>query len=32
MDAIHIGSAVALKVEVFVTGDKQQADAAGVPA
>lgn len=28
MDAIHIGSAVALKAEAFVTGDKRQADAA----
>jgi predicted nucleic acid-binding protein len=28
MDAIHIGSAVALKVEAFVTGDQRQAEAA----
>ena len=28
MDAIHIGSAVALKAEAFVTGDKRQSGAA----
>lgn len=28
MDAIHIGSAVALKVDVFVSSDKRQLDAA----
>lgn len=28
MDAIHIGSAVALKAEAFVTGDKRQSAAA----
>ena len=28
MDAIHIGSAVALKADVFVTADKRQAHAA----
>lgn len=29
MDAIHIGSAVALKVNIFITADQRQADAAG---
>lgn len=28
MDAIHIGSAVALKADVFVSGDKRQCAAA----
>lgn len=28
MDAIHIGSAVALKADVFVSSDKRQLDAA----
>jgi predicted nucleic acid-binding protein len=28
MDAIHIGSAVALKAEVFISADKRQLDAA----
>ena len=28
MDAIHIGSAVALKVDVFISADKRQLDAA----
>lgn len=28
MDAIHVGSAVAFKAAVFVTGDKRQAKAA----
>ena len=28
MDAIHIGSAVALKVDVFISSDKRQRDAA----
>ena len=28
MDAIHIGSAVALKAEVFVSADQRQRDAA----
>jgi predicted nucleic acid-binding protein len=28
MDAIHIGSAVALKVDVFISADKRQRDAA----
>ncbi len=28
MDAIHIGSAVVLKADVFVTADKRQLDAA----
>jgi uncharacterized protein len=28
MDAIHIGSAVALGAEVFVSGDQRQCDAA----
>ena len=28
IDAIHIGSAAALKVDVFVSGDKRQCDAA----
>jgi predicted nucleic acid-binding protein len=29
MDAIHIGSAVALKADVFVSSDKRQCEAAG---
>ncbi|MFB1490935.1 MULTISPECIES: type II toxin-antitoxin system VapC family toxin [unclassified Thiocapsa] len=28
MDAIHIGSALALKVDVFITADQRQGDAA----
>ena len=28
MDAIHIGSAVVLKADVFLSGDKRQLDAA----
>ena len=28
MDAIHIGSAVALKADVFITADQRQCDAA----
>jgi predicted nucleic acid-binding protein len=28
MDAIHIGSAVALKADVFISADKRQRDAA----
>jgi hypothetical protein len=28
MDALHIGSAVALKVDVFISADKRQLDAA----
>ncbi|MDA8329559.1 MAG: type II toxin-antitoxin system VapC family toxin [Betaproteobacteria bacterium] len=28
MDAIHIGSAVVLKVDVFISADKRQLDAA----
>ena len=28
MDAIHIGSAVALKADVFISADKRQLDAA----
>ncbi|OGT07337.1 MAG: twitching motility protein PilT [Gallionellales bacterium RBG_16_57_15] len=28
MDAIHIGSAVALKVDVFISADKRQLEAA----
>ena len=28
MDAIHIGSAIALKVDVFVSADKRQLEAA----
>ncbi len=28
MDAIHIGSALALKADVFVSGDKRQCEAA----
>lgn len=28
MDAIHIGSAVALKVDVFISADKRQREAA----
>lgn len=28
MDAIHIGSAVALKADVFVSADKRQCEAA----
>ncbi len=28
MDAIHIGSAVILKADVFVSADKQQGEAA----
>lgn len=28
MDAIHIGSAIALKADVFVTADQRQRDAA----
>lgn len=28
MDAIHIGSAVALKADVFISSDKRQLDAA----
>jgi hypothetical protein len=28
MDAIHIGSAVALKADVFISADKHQLDAA----
>jgi predicted nucleic acid-binding protein len=29
MDAIHIGSAVVLKADVFVSSDKRQCEAAG---
>jgi len=29
MDAIHIGSAVALKADIFVSSDKRQCEAAG---
>jgi predicted nucleic acid-binding protein len=29
MDAIHIGSAVALKADVFISADKRQLEAAG---
>jgi hypothetical protein len=28
MDAIHIGSAVALKVDIFVSADQRQLEAA----
>ena len=28
MDAIHIGSALALKVDIFISADKRQLDAA----
>lgn len=28
MDAIHIGSAVALKADIFISADKRQLDAA----
>jgi len=28
MDAIHIGSAVALKADVFISADQRQLDAA----
>lgn len=28
MDAIHIGSAIALKVDVFISADKRQCDSA----
>ena len=28
MDAIHVGSAVVLKVDVFVSSDKRQCEAA----
>ncbi len=28
MDAIHIGSAVALRADVFISSDKRQRDAA----
>jgi predicted nucleic acid-binding protein len=30
MDAIHIGSAVALKADVFISSDKRQLDAAAL--
>jgi len=29
MDALHIGSAVALKADVFISSDKRQCEAAG---
>lgn len=29
MDALHIGSAVAMKADVFVSADRRQSDAAG---
>jgi hypothetical protein len=28
MDAIHIGSAVALKADIFISADQRQLDAA----
>ena len=30
MDALHIGSAVALKADVFISSDKRQCEAAGL--
>ena len=30
MDAIHIGSAVALKADIFVSADKRQVEAAAI--
>lgn len=29
MDALHIGSAVALKADIFISSDKRQCEAAG---